>query len=177
MDSNGIVVLCAIIQALGVLLVFFRVDVRLLGRMMNYQPATRRELVMTILACGSIALSLYSFFYAGERVRSRERWQYELHHLETIRGRAFKNEEVELDGKSFLECKFEGVTLVFRGEHPFALIGADIKGNGGALRIRVSPGPVSAGAEMVQLLLREMCRDPSNDCHPNVLDIDWATEK
>ncbi len=35
--------------------------------------------------------------------------------------KSFVNERVEIDGKSFINCKFTNVTLVFRGEAPFDL--------------------------------------------------------
>jgi len=54
---------------------------------------------------------------------------YKLHHYdalhfqslkkEIVYGKTFRNEKVELDGKSFQKCTFTNVTFVFHGLAPF----------------------------------------------------------
>jgi hypothetical protein len=45
-------------------------------------------------------------------------------------GKTFRNEQVLLDGRSFIQCKFINVTFVYKGEKPFDLRpGNEIQGN------------------------------------------------
>lgn len=39
--------------------------------------------------------------------------------FETIRGAHFGREEVEADGREFIDCSFNGTTLIFRGIEAF----------------------------------------------------------
>jgi hypothetical protein len=39
--------------------------------------------------------------------------------LKEIRGKTFKDETVQLDGNSFIDCTFDNVTFRFDGEAPF----------------------------------------------------------
>ena len=43
--------------------------------------------------------------------------------FETIRGAKFGKEEVPADGREFIDCTFDGTTLIFRGEAPFYVHG------------------------------------------------------
>ncbi len=49
--------------------------------------------------------------------------------LERIIRHTFTNTTVELDGKSFEDCRFENVTLMFHGTAPFALINVTLAGS------------------------------------------------
>lgn len=52
-------------------------------------------------------------------------WREPFHHLprESINNRAYVNESIELDGKSFRDCSFENVTFMFRGTAPAEFLG------------------------------------------------------
>ncbi len=43
--------------------------------------------------------------------------------FETIRGAKFGKEELPADGRKFIDCTFEGTTLIFNGEAPFYIHG------------------------------------------------------
>ncbi len=46
-----------------------------------------------------------------------------------IIGKTFKNERVELDGFSFIKCKFINVTFVYKGEAPFDMVNIEYLGD------------------------------------------------
>jgi len=48
---------------------------------------------------------------------------------ETIENRSFQNETIRLDGKNFLNCRFENVVLQYSGEGPFSLQGSQFHGH------------------------------------------------
>ena len=41
--------------------------------------------------------------------------------MNTIEGKKYENETVELDGNGFIKCSFVGCHLIFRGESAFGL--------------------------------------------------------
>jgi hypothetical protein len=45
-----------------------------------------------------------------------------------IRGKAFKDETVELDGNAFIDCTFDNVVLRFEGDAPFRLTNDHVTG-------------------------------------------------
>ncbi len=45
-----------------------------------------------------------------------------------IIGKTFKNERVELDGFSYIECKFINVTFVYKGEAPYDMVNIEFIG-------------------------------------------------
>jgi hypothetical protein len=47
---------------------------------------------------------------------------------ETIAKKHFMNERVVIDGKSFVECKFQNVTFVYNGTAPFDFISSEFRG-------------------------------------------------
>jgi hypothetical protein len=54
-------------------------------------------------------------------------WRQKFMHptWEFITGHSFTNQTVEVDGKSFRECKFENVTLLFHGKAAFDFVGTN----------------------------------------------------
>ena len=48
--------------------------------------------------------------------------------LEPIVGKTFTNEKVEIDNKIFDNCRFENVTLLYRGRGPYVFIKGQVKG-------------------------------------------------
>jgi hypothetical protein len=70
--------------------------------------------------------------------------------------KTYKNERVELDGKSFTLCRFENVTFVYRGTAPFDL-GVDNEITGGPSI--EAPSPNLQG--MIKLLATVGALDPN----------------
>jgi hypothetical protein len=54
---------------------------------------------------------------------------FESHQQENVPSRLFRQEAVVLDGKNFMQCKFDNVTLVYNGTAPAALVGANFANN------------------------------------------------
>lgn len=44
-----------------------------------------------------------------------------------VRGKRYEKVTVELDGKTFTRCVFEGCVLTFRGKQPYQLIGCELR--------------------------------------------------
>jgi hypothetical protein len=64
----------------------------------------------------------------------------------------FWNQEVEVDGKSFQNCTFEGVTFVFKGQQPFIISHSKVSG---PMRLKTSKGPALIAASCVLGMLDE----------------------
>jgi hypothetical protein len=98
------------IQALGVLLAFFRIDVTILRRFNGaaLMPLiSRREKVMAILALGSLILSIWGLYSAPTtRIDAYDPGAK----LRVIRDKRFSNEVVLLDGIDYENCEFRTVT-------------------------------------------------------------------
>lgn len=65
--------------------------------------------------------------------------------LEIVSGKRFQNEEVNIDGKSFVKCTFSNVTLAYKG----GIFGFDRCTFSGGLMIKPKTG---AGERLVHLL-------------------------
>jgi len=110
----------------------------------SYAPA----LFFLIATVIFIARLLY-----GEPLLGTKDWTKQLQHLEGVNFKSFVNEQVELDGKAFQDCDFTGVTLVFRGKHPFTISHCSYNT---PLRIKVPQGPNFAAARSTLDLVREI---------------------
>lgn len=70
-------------------------------------------------------LSAVSLWLALDRVP-----RYQRHvKFQVIAGQTFKNEKVKLDGKEFLNCNFEDVTIVYDGRYPVRMVGNRFQGS------------------------------------------------
>lgn len=67
---------------------------------------------------------------------------------DTVKNRVFRNTEVIMDGKSFVDCTFENVTFQYNGTAPVDMIGNKIIGT----RVISSKNP---GIQMTVKILRE----------------------
>ncbi|MGA9508999.1 MAG: hypothetical protein WBV55_10295 [Candidatus Sulfotelmatobacter sp.] len=63
---------------------------------------------------------------AGAKQKENQDWRepFRNPHWQIFSGHSFANETIEVDGKSFRDCKFENVTFMFRGKAP-----VDFSGN------------------------------------------------
>ncbi len=48
--------------------------------------------------------------------------------FQRIEGKVFENQQVKMDGRHFINCKFRNVTIVYAGAAPIAVTGAEISG-------------------------------------------------
>ncbi|PAU60833.1 hypothetical protein [Pseudomonas indica] len=64
---------------------------------------------------------LVVFFGAIIYVFSRGRFPLAPKQLETVEGKQFGVQQIEVDGKNFVNCTFDGSELVFRGLNGFSL--------------------------------------------------------
>jgi len=70
--------------------------------------------------------------------------------LETIYGHAYKNEEVQLDGKKFDHCTFENVSFVYEGKALYSFDNSRILGN--LPQVRSHNDVVHGALYLVQLM-------------------------
>lgn len=96
---------------------------------------------------------IYSNFSAFPKINVEE-WTPSYTHLEAIRNQTFMNEDVLADGKSFSNCTFAGVTLVFKATHPFAISNSRI---GTPLRLKIAQGPASMIADTMLEMVDQIC--------------------
>jgi hypothetical protein len=85
---------------------FFGLDWRAVRE--HVPPSDLRQVLTAVLAIASIVLS-----WRGWRIAKRKGVLRPA--TETIYGRTYHNESVEIDDKMFDHCRFENVTLIFRG--------------------------------------------------------------
>ncbi len=91
---------------------------RLLGhRIWALAPLGLVVIALGVLAAGSL----------GARFGGLPGWRYP-YEPERIVGRKFSNERVVLDGRSFFDCEFSNVTLVYNGTTPIQLRGNRVRG-------------------------------------------------
>lgn len=93
--------------------------------------------------------------------RSNE-WRAMEGRLEIIRNQTFVNEEIALDGKNFLDCKFIGVSFAYRGLSPFLLTHSTIDSLGQPIHFRIASGPAFDGANIFVGVLQDVCRSDGN---------------
>jgi hypothetical protein len=136
MSAVNIALWCALIQALGVILAFFRIDVRLLnGWHVKNQP-TNRERVMALLSVGAIVFALVGWWTrptpsnteitpasASIALTREQQWaetskQWLAYKPIVVSGQTFRNREVLLDGTYYINSEFFGVTFKFNGTAP-----------------------------------------------------------
>lgn len=90
----------------------------LLGnRAWAFAPIALVVLAVGVLAAGSL----------GGRFGALPGWRYP-YEPERIVGKKFSNERVVLDGRSFFDCEFANVTLVYNGTTPIQLRGNRVRG-------------------------------------------------
>jgi hypothetical protein len=107
-----------------------------------------------------LLLGISSFW---SRPISTSAWESETNHLESIVGSTFVNQEVEIDGKHFEDCKFSGVTLVFRGKHLFDISHCEIHA---PLRFKMANGPVFSAARVLWELSADICKQSDGKVCP-----------
>lgn len=95
-----------------------------------------------VLACIVITLAGISILYSGEgsnrQIQERDRWEYKISKAqERIIGKSFRNERIVLDGKSFVNCRFDNVTMEYNGTAPFELLSNSF---GGLILTSKNPG-------------------------------------
>jgi hypothetical protein len=83
--------------------------------------------------------------------------------LEVVQLRPFAYETVELDGKRFLNCKFDHVTLIYRGLKPYNLSNNEFI----ASKFKIANGPAFTGATIAVLAYEGAC----NLQNPTACDI------
>jgi hypothetical protein len=79
-------------------------------------------LALVVIALGVLAAGLLGGRYGG-----LPGWRYP-YEPERIVGKKFSNERVVLDGRSFFDCEFSNVTLVYNGTTPIQLRGNRLRG-------------------------------------------------
>ena len=65
----------------------------------------------------------------------------------TMERRSFANEEIEIDGKSFLNCTFTNVNLYFRGRAPFVITNCQVSGT---LKVKTDFLPIRAHLDLIE---------------------------
>ena len=98
--------------------------------------------------------------------------------METIEDRAFENESIELDGKSFIRCSFKKCSFIYRANAPFGFDSASLSKlngvtmefvDGAALTIQALGQLNRVGGSFQQWVEYEMLRvgiQPSPTQHP-----------
>jgi hypothetical protein len=78
-----------------------------------------RQILLLILIVGSLAMNAMGWYRFGS-VLSSDEWNN--YRKEAVVGKSFTQERVLLDGRSFSDCTFDKVTLVFNGTAPFDFV-------------------------------------------------------
>ncbi len=107
-----------------------------------------RQLV-GIAICAGLVVSLVSVYFSYTKDCAKLPPPI---NLENIYGRAYKNEEVQLDGKKFDHCTFENVTFVFEGKALYSFDGVRFIGN--PPHVRSDNAVVHGALYIVQFLNR-----------------------
>lgn len=89
-----------------------------------------------------------------------KQWSESAKTLKPITFKDFSNEDVELDGKRFDDCTFNGTTLIYRGKQPFVIEHSRLIG----VRVKMLDGPPSAGAQIVLGILEDTCKGKERAC-------------
>jgi hypothetical protein len=84
-----------------------------------------REVLVLVAVVGSLAMSGVGWY----RVSHYDPLHFQSLKKEIVYGKSFRNEKVEIDGKSFQKCTFTNVTFVFHGLAPFDCINCQIDGS------------------------------------------------
>jgi len=87
------------------------------NRLWAFAPLALLVVGLGVLAAGSL----------GGRFGALPGWRYP-YEPERIVGKKFSNERVVLDGRSFFDCEFANVTLVYNGTTPIQLRGNRVRG-------------------------------------------------
>jgi hypothetical protein len=102
-------------------------------------------LALIVVALGVVAAS-----WLGGRTGAFPAWRYP-YEPERIVGKKFANERVVLDGRSFFDCDFSNVTLVYNGTTPIQLRGNRARG---AIRYD-SDNPAVVGTILMLYAMKE----------------------
>ena len=102
------------------------------------------------LALVVLALAVLTVGWAGGYSGAYPGWRYP-YEPERIVGKKFANQRVVLDGKSFFDCEFSNVTLVYNGTTPIQLRGNRVRG---ALRYD-SDNPAVVGTILMLYAMKE----------------------
>ena len=100
---------------------------------------------MVFFAGASAALWLDAF------IRRRFLHRFHLKKRKVVEGVSFRHETVNIDGKTFKNCKFTGVTFEYNGEGIYDFIGCEFDG---PFTIKVN-NPIAAGGVGLARLMNE----------------------
>jgi len=73
--------------------------------------------------------------------------------LTQVRDKAFKNEDVQVDGNEFVNCTFDNVVFKFAGNAPFRFV-TDHFGSGTKLGVSSDNRPIQAAMELTAAIMK-----------------------
>jgi hypothetical protein len=125
--------------------------------------------VLGVIGTALVSACIGGYFISTAR-ENRTNWKEAAKHLEIVRGTSFNFDQiVELDGKAFINCHFDGAIFVWKGTKPFALEYGDLNPHGRPIQLRVPDGDVYAHTQLLGAFMNEMIRGGICKCDASPL--------
>jgi hypothetical protein len=132
MSFSETVSLCAgLIQALVALLFWFGIDFKRFKKFAFPRMDGNRNKVILVLILGSLVWSSVALFVARDYRKTDwmgEDPRWKMYKKQSVVGRHFSRENVQLDGKHYIDCTFEETTLVYDAQAPYELTNSTFVG-------------------------------------------------